>query len=69
MDIASASFNLRRALTPTSKTNSLKATLVCKECFLFLTNLTSVVRLVRTTVRDALRLLDLIHKVVKVDDG
>ena len=28
IDIASTSFNLGRALTPTSKTNSLKATLV-----------------------------------------
>ena len=69
MNIASAPFNLCRAPTPTPKTNSLKATLVFKVCFPNLTNLTSVVRLMRTIVSDALRLLDLTHKVVKVDDG
>ena len=66
MDIASAPLNLCRALTPISKTDSLKETLVGK-MFLLHTNLTSLGRLMITG--DSLSLLHLTHEVVKLDDG
>ena len=66
MDIASASLNLCRALTPTSETDSLKDTLVGK-MFILQTNLTSLIRLMFAS--DSLRLLHLTHEVVKLDDG